>query len=196
MGMMFIGIVVTVISLIAYVTYRRLQQEKAETAKLMSLNNTVKQTQERYKNVVGELASASLVNTDTRRKLITVVNNYFVFQPVNAINLAHLTDLADVFVHAIEGHYAEPKVSDERLTEILTALASAIPESTRDFSSNYYLNYAPGLFFEFANQVKDDIHEPVPEEESTVELEALSEDGSEESVNDNEPEEQATPKAE
>jgi len=164
MGTFFISVVGIIIAIVAFTTYRRLQQTKAQAAKLVSLNNSVRQIQERYKDTVSSLASDNIIDGDTRRKLITIVNNYFVFQPVNAVNLAHLMDLVDVFINAIEGHSEEPKISDERFTEILITLANAIPESTRDFSSSYYLNYAPGLFFEFSNQVKDDIHEPNAEE--------------------------------
>ena len=167
MSNFFIGVIVVIVSVIAFVTYRRLQETKAQAAKLVSLNNSVRQIQDRYKTALSNLASENFIDGETRRKLVTVGNNYFVFQPVNAINLAHLMDLVDVFINASEGHFEDPKVSDARLTELLVALAGAIPDSTRDFSSHYYLNYAPGLFFEFSNQVKDDIHDGAPQQAAT-----------------------------
>ena len=193
MASVFFGIIVTVCAIFALVTFRRMKATQTEKEKLLALNSSVRQMQDRYKSVVSNLASDNLIDTEARRKLVAVINNYFVFQPVNPVNLAHMMDLVDVFVNTIEGHQAEPKVSEERFSEILTILATAVPDQTRDFSSHYYLNYAPGLFFEFSRQVMDDIHEPEKAEASTQADQPAEESSIQEPKSDTEFESESAP---
>lgn len=148
------GIVGVLILAIAYVVYNKLQIEKAKAAQILALNDSVRQIQDKYKSLVSQLQIDGVIDTEARRKLIMVANNYFVFQPVNAINISHLSDLTDVFINAVNTATSTEGLSEETFTEILATLANALPDNTREFTAPYYLNVAPGLFYDFSTAVE------------------------------------------
>lgn len=178
MGTFLIVIVVLVIGAFALIAYKKSQADKAQAEKVKSMNNSVRQIQDNYKALVSELQIDGIIDTAERAKLIKVANNYFVFQPINAINLSHFADLINLLTDAISFVKNNTDIEPEKLGEMLSTLAERLPEETRDFNANYYLNHAPGLFFDFSESVKS-LNESQPDSIDAEEEVLADEDATE-----------------
>lgn len=179
MSSVVIAIIAIVVLAIVYVTYNKLQVEKAKAAQLLALNNSVRKIQDGYKSQVSALNSSGVIDTESRRRLVMVANNYFVFQPVNSINISHLNDLTDLFLNAVQNYQASENSNEEVLADFLAKLANALPENTRDYTATYYLNIAPGLFYDFATALEESVNadsseEPSSEEDAQVSVDEAS----------------------
>lgn len=132
------------------VIYRRLQQAKAETAKLLSLNNSVKQLQDKHSELLRRLSDAELIDSHCRQKLLAFSNNYFIFQPINEVNLSKYVELIDLLHASIEQELENPDYNADTFNQYLKQLSEKIPTEPRDFSSGYYTHFAPDLVRELA----------------------------------------------
>lgn len=167
------------VAIAAYAMYsinRKQKTIQALKAKQLSLNHSVRQLQQTFKENVAVYSEHNLIDTEQRRLLVSVANNYFVFQPVNTINLSHLSDLVDLFTQTTE-LFAE-LTPDQRneFTTLLIDLCAKLPTETRGCSAIFYASDAPSLFYDLLTHTQELTKEPepitLPENEHETETDA------------------------
>lgn len=175
MGTFFIILLLAGAGFAGFLMYTRLQEAKAQTQKLLTLNSTVRDIQHRFRDVVVGLFQKQIIDIHAKQKLLSLANNYFIYQTINQVNISHLVDITDTFMNTIAERTETEHCNDERLAELLATLADHIPTSTRSFNAEYYLNYVPGLIYEFSEKVHEmpdsgDANEATLEEEDASPL--------------------------
>ncbi|MBU2883112.1 hypothetical protein KO525_04160 [Psychrosphaera sp. B3R10] len=165
-------VIVVVYSL--YVVRKKQKTIHALKTKQLSLNHSVRQLQNRYKELVASLPQQYELELETehKRRLIAVGNNYFVFQAVNSLNLERLSDLVDTFSNVFSQFEDINWYPKEQLPALISRLCEALPSDTRSFNSQFYLEKAPRLFFDFSEEINElIIKNEAQSEEDTIESE-------------------------
>lgn len=178
MSSVFFWLLVIVVVYCLNVVRKKQKTIQALKTKQLSLNHSVRQLQTRFRDLVVELTAQYELQLDTehKRRLVAVGNNYFVFQAVNQLNVERLSDLIDTFSNCfaqLDDTEWDPK---DTIQSLVSKLCEALPSDTRSFNSQFYLEVAPRLFFDLSDEISTVIEKnaasvEVEEQSLAVELE-------------------------
>lgn len=164
MGSVLFWLLVAIVIIAFYLINKKQKAIQALKDQQVSMHHSAKTLQQRFKEVVAKLSTKDLIGPETKRRLSAVANNYFVFQSINPINLKHFSDLVDLFTVAIEKYLDDHNEPTESFTELLVVLARHLPEDTRGYTADFYLNTAPGLFYDLSQQIEILANDAEPEQ--------------------------------
>lgn len=151
---------------VAGLVYVRIKAEKNKAAELKAQTQLSKKLQLQFRDATAKLSSLSLVDPISKQKITAIASNYFVFQPINEINLQHFKEIVELFCSVIDHHVTDEMQADEDISQVLLTFTNQIPESTRDFSSQFYQSHVPGLIYDLAEQLKRQSLQQDSEEDS------------------------------
>jgi hypothetical protein len=163
----FVLLLIIILIVTAVLMHRKLKEAKAQNARLLSLNQSARQLQEKHVNAVETLVQTGLIDTTIRKKFVSLGNNYFVFQSINEVNVAHFVEMTQLFSDTIVAMTNASALDEEACTQVLQRLANKIPDNPRDFSAGFYMNVVPGLMYDFSQAVAE--LEPMMEGEKSTE---------------------------
>lgn len=177
MGSILFWLLVVVVAVSFYLITKKQKAIQNLKDKQVSLNHSARLLQERYKQTIAQINELGILEAEGKRRLVALVNNYFVFQPINQVNLSHLSDLVDLFVEPINRYFETHVEASEQLTELLLTLGNHLPEDTRSYSAEFYLNRAPSLLYDFSMQVENlSTHHLGEDEQEVLDEELLNQD--------------------
>lgn len=179
-----VGTVAVVIILITIaITYSQMQVAKEQELKLKALNESARQLQSKFREEANKLSQDGLVSAQVKQKYASLGSNYFVFQPINDTNVAHLKSVTELFTALVRA-IQNTRVCDE-LIHLIESGAKRIPYEARDFSSSFYLTTAPKLLTDLTASIEGIEFEEFDEDEEFAEnLEFVEEQPTEQQVHE------------
>lgn len=158
-----VGTVAVVIILITIaVTYSQMQIAKEQELKIKALNESARKLQAQFREEANKLTQDGIVSAQVKHKYASLGSNYFVFQPINDANVAHLKSVTELFSALVRASL-HTKVCDE-LIHLLESGSKRIPYEARDFSSTFYATTAPKLLTDLTASIEGIVIEEEPEE--------------------------------
>lgn len=127
----------------------RIQEAKAIEAKNKSMNKQVRDIQASFRELVAPLYTDNIVNVMSRQRLVSIVTNFFVFQPVSEENIERLLHI----VESCRGVFDKCRIDNtqypEKFPVVFDKFIQSIPISARDFKVNFYNIALPTILEEF-----------------------------------------------
>lgn len=170
----FLGIVFAIIFIVVLaITYNRYNELKAKEKKRKALGNTVRDKQSAFRTLLQGLISEQLIAAPHKQGIMMLVNNYFVYQPINDINVGHFDELYGSLVESISKLKEASSLHKPEIAVALHELAAELPISPSDYSAQFYLDVAPILVDQLAVRIDELVIEtqiaPTAEEEEEEE---------------------------
>ena len=134
------------------------KKQKALAAQRARFNEQVREIQSTFKIKLDSLLELEVIEKKEKQRIYTIANNFFVFQPVNELNLKQLNQLLDNFMTTLGADIGSEleQFEESRLKAakpLLITFAMDLPLSARDYNPEFYNDKLPRLIFEFAEAV-------------------------------------------
>ncbi|WP_199609155.1 hypothetical protein [Flocculibacter collagenilyticus] len=157
-------IAVLVIILIIFITLLTLNviaknKEKQKIAEhKANLSRQVGEIRREYKTLLVQLVKTNIIDRHDEGKLYAIANNYFVFQPINEVNIKKFKQCIDSILIAFGlTSNVESLVQDQATMEVtkplLVGFALKLPMGARNFTASFYNETLPRLVFDYSDIV-------------------------------------------
>lgn len=182
----FLGIVFAIIFIVILaIVYSRYKELKEKEKKQQALGTSVREKQKAFRTLLQGLITEKLIAAPHKQGIMMLINNYFVYQPINDINVRHFEELYSSLVDSIAKIKEAPTEHKLEVAVALHELAAELPISPSDYSARFYLDVAPILVDQVAVRVDELLIESqqtaMSEEEEEEELTLASDETDNES---------------
>ena len=152
----FLAIIFVIIFVVVLIlVWSRYSELKAKELKKKGLGHNIREQQKSFRVLLQGLMNDHLIAAPHKQGLSMLINNYFVYQPINDINVGHFNELYNTLVKSI-GKLRDASHSNKvNIAVAFHELALELPINTSDYSAHFYLDIAPMLAVQLENRVDE-----------------------------------------
>ncbi len=162
----FLAIVFLIIfATILAVGYARYKELKTAENRANQTHNDVREMQQQFRIALQELANNELIGSQQRQGIGKLINNFFIFQPINEVNFGHFDELYQSLMSSIHAINAPTTANQSDVAIAFHELAARLPIDNSDYSARFFLDTAPVLAKQLNERVNQLIIAPSPEAE-------------------------------
>ncbi len=149
LGILSLVIVITISVLIMF-RYNKYATLKKQEDFQQQISFTARQTQKSFSDHLKKLLNQGLIEMPHKQGLLMLINNYFVYQPINEFNFNLFIELHDTLVNSITKILTAPANTKQEAAKEIHELAAKLPNKTAGYSATFYMEKAPVLVGQFS----------------------------------------------
>lgn len=142
----FLAIVFIIIFFVILImVWSRYSELKQKELKKKSLGHDIREQQKSFRTLLQGLVNDQLIAAPHKQGLSMLINNYFVYQPINNVNVSHFNELYNSLVLSVAKLKDTPHDNKIKIAVAFHELALELPINTSDYTARFYLDVAPIL---------------------------------------------------